>query len=388
MKIPFTFSLSPDSPAITPGSVLWSKQLPASRLAFGSHPEKEDFDPAVTYGDYFTAARDFLTRNDCAELCAAVTAATGETTAPDDLNRVGIHLVKHGAFYHPSLVIADTGARRLHFVLNVAVSSNGARILDQEYLNFTRLHKELTTPFWPLVFARGRGACQGRGSFPMFLGQWLEGYYEFHLHTNGDTGAREVRVWDTDRGHWVLSEPQVDELIRQAASVLAYAYNPLTFEAILNWHHAAGDFVVSLMHGQLDVRLISVRKYAPMVRLDEPDVTDILDSMLVYLIHISLRLRIDRLHGTDGLACYPSSTVPAACRGFFHGLHSAAALRRLPEDFIPTLKQYMRLLSPPELTAMIRSVIKKCAPDTRERILLEDSSDEHAAALARTLAET
>ena len=222
----------------------------------------------------------------------------------------------------------------------------------------------------------------------MFLGQWLEGYYEFHLHTNDDTGALEVLVWDADRGRLILSGSQVDELLRQAASVLAYAYNPLTFEAIQNWHHAAGDFVVSLLRGQMDLRLISIRKYAPMVHLNEPDIADILDSMLVYLIHISLRLRIDRLLGTNGLACYPPSIVPATCRGFFQGLHSAAALRGLPDEFIPTARQYMRSCSPSELESLIHSVIQKCTSDTRERILLEDSSHEHAAALARALAET
>ena len=349
------------------------------------HPGADGFDPSVTYGDYFTAVRDFLVRNNCASLCAAVAAITGKTTVSSDLKHVGIHLVKHGAFYHPSLIIADAHGTRVYLVLNVAVSPNGRKIIDREYRNFIRLHTELPTPRLPLVFGRGNGICQEGRTLPMFLGQWLEGYYEFHL-TNDETGAQQVLVWDTDQGHRILSQPQVDELLKQAAYLLAYAYNPLTFEAIQNWHHAAGDFVVGLKNDELDVRLISVRKYAPMFESTGPDVADILDSVLVYLIHVSLRLRIDRLRGTNGMACFPPRTVPAICRGFFLGLQSAAALRDLPEDFVPTVKQYIRLCRPSELAAMIRSVINKSASDTEERILLEGSREEHIAALGKVLA--
>jgi hypothetical protein len=222
----------------------------------------------------------------------------------------------------------------------------------------------------------------------MFLGQWLDGFHEFHLSAGaGDDPARVV-VWDDDQGKRNLTAFQVQELLRQAALILGYAYNPLTLEAILDWHHAAGDFVVNPDGVGLGVRLISVRRYGPMAAIEQPNVADMLDALLVYLVDISLRLRVDRSDGIGHAVCHPPQVIPAICLGFLQGMHAAAARRGLPEDFITTVRRFFALHDEQTLLSMVDAVLMKHPPDDEARPLLQADAGPHASALAQALAET
>ena len=128
----FTFGLSPSEPAIEPHSDLWSTPLPVSRHAFGRSARDGDFDARVTYRDYFSATHDFLVQHDSALLCNAVGQCMGRPVCAADVERVAVYLVKHGAYYHPSFIKVLACGRWWSFVLNVALSTAGQKILDQE----------------------------------------------------------------------------------------------------------------------------------------------------------------------------------------------------------------------------------------------------------------
>jgi hypothetical protein len=386
LKIKFIFGLDPNEPAITAADDLWSAPLPASRRAFGVAPDGDAFDAHVTYGDYFSAARDFLEQDDGVTLCSAVSRIAGRPVAAGDVVCIGIFLVKHGAFYHPSFIRAKVCDRWWSLVLNVAVSANGQAVLEREFQNLERLNQEMTAPYWPRVFHRGCGRSASGRRLPMFLGQWLDGFCEFHLSVDPDNGPTRVVVWDDDRSNRRLTEFQVQELLRQAALILAYAYNPLTFEAILDWHHAAGDFVVNLAGVGLDVRLVSARRYAPVIELAQPDVAAMLDALLVYLVDISLRLRADRLDGAGPVVCHPPQMVSATCLGFLQGLQAGAARHGLPEDFVQTVRQFFALHDEEALMSIVDAILAKFAPHDPARTLLQADAQAHAAALAQALA--
>jgi hypothetical protein len=388
LEIPFIFGLGPQEPPVTNASGLWSAPLPVNRRAFGRSPDGDAFDAHITFGDYFSAARDFLEQDQAAALCRAVGRLSGLRVGPADVSRVAVYLVKHGAIYHPAWVQAKVCDRWWAMVLNVAVSANGRTILAQEFENLERLNREMTAPYWPRVFSRGCGRTPAGKQLPMFLGQWLEGFHEFHLSAGaGDDPARLV-VWDDDQGKRNLTVFQVEELLRQAALILAYAYNPFTLEAVLDWHHAAGDFVVNLDGVGLGVRLISVRRYAPMAAIEQPNVADILDALLVYLVDISLRLRVDRSDGIGHAVCHPPRVMPAICLGFLQGIQAAAARRGLPEDFITTVRRFFALHDEQALLSMIDALLMKHSPDDEAHALLKAGAGDHASALARALAET
>jgi len=338
----FIFSLSPDGPALTAQSDIWSKPVPGSRHDVGRSIEDITPDGSMTYGDYFTAAGHFLSMDRCALLCEAAAKKTGKAVAVEDIRRVSVYLVKYGAFYHPAYVLADIHGSPLPFVLNVAVSSKGRQMITREYQILSHLNARVDAAYWPDVFGWGEGLNLDGRPIPMFLGQWLEGYYEFHL--SGESAEqRHVKVWDTQHGHLRLTENQILSCLHKAACILTHAYNPLTFEAIRHWHHAAGDFVVALQDGEIKVRLITTREYAPLVENPEPDVAAMLDGLLNFLIDISLKLRLDRLDGIGRMVCHSHHAVPVICDGFFQGLALAAPSHGLPNDFGSTVREYIAL---------------------------------------------
>lgn len=378
----FAFALSPDTPEMSPEDDIWSTPLPASRHDFNRANVGDSSGMALTYGDYFTAAQRFLAQDDLALICDAAGKLSGMTVAPADVKHISIFLVKHGAFYHPSYVVADVSNRRLPFVLNAACSRAGQEIISREYGSLSRLGTELPAPFWPRVFGIGSGQDLDGRRIPMFLGQWLEGFYEFHL-TDDASSKDGVVVWDTRKGHHVLGRDAVHECMRQAARILAFAYNPITFEAVRGWHHAAGDFIVSVnQEGAVALRLITVRNYAPMIDEAEPDTALILDALVMYLLEISLRLRLDRRDGTGEMAVYTPDVVPAICHGFYQGLKMAASALGLPDDFDVSVKDYIALHGAGELMPIASAIIEKGAFQMEERDLLRHNLELHVSTLA------
>jgi hypothetical protein len=380
-KIPFNFGLSPSEPAVTTDSDLWSTPLPLEMIAFQDAPGPSGQTPAATYGDYFQAARDFLLQDDMALLCRAAGKILGRAIALQDVEDVGVYLVKHGALYHPARIEVSVAGHTVPLVLNVAVSARGRRALSVEFEAVSRLAHELSRPCWPRFYGHGSGMSADGRSWPMLLGAWLEGYYEFHLAESSAPGELTVVVWDTERGHWNLTPHQQRLLIGKAAEILTYAYHPLTFEAILDWHHAAGDFVVRPFAGGIDVRLVSVRDYAPSVVTETADVEAVLDAMVAFMVGMSLRLRLDRLEGVGRLACYPRSVISAIWTGFCEGLRAAAAERGLPHDFADAVVQFFKLQGVRRLTPIAQSIIAKYPADSETRGLLQKNCGRHVEAL-------
>jgi hypothetical protein len=161
----------------------------------------------------------------------------------------------------------------------------------------------------------------------------------------------------------------------------------VTFEAILDWHHAAGDFVVNLAGVGLDVRLVAARRYAPLVELAQPDVAAVLDALLVYLVDISLRLRADRSDGAGPVVCHPPQLVSAICLGFLQGLQAGAARHGLPEDFIQTVRRFFSIHDERRLMSIVDAILEKYAPHDDAQPLLKAGAQAHVAVLAQALAQ-
>jgi dihydroneopterin aldolase len=381
VKIPFTFGLSPLEPAITSDSDVWSTQLPLDMSVFQGAPAKSDQTPAPTYGDYFQAAQNFLLQDDMALLCRAAGKVLGRVVDFQDIEGVGIYLVKHGALYHPARIDVSVTDRCVALVLNVAVSARGRQVLSVEFEAVSRLAHELARGFWPSFYGYGSGKSADGRFWPMLLGRWLEGFYEFHLADSTVPGPMTAKVWDSDRGHWHLTPHQQDLLIGKAAEILTYAYNPLTFEAILDWHHAAGDFIVRPLADGIDVRLITVRDYAPIVITDTADVEAVLDAMVAFVVDMSLRLRLDRLQGVGRMACYPRSVISAIWTGFCKGLRAAAVERGLPNDFADDVVRFFKLQGIRRLTPIAKSIMEKYPASSETRDLLQRIYRRHLDAL-------
>ncbi|MCP4690141.1 MAG: hypothetical protein GY859_18960, partial [Desulfobacterales bacterium] len=327
-----TYFLDNENAPVVPGGALWSAPLPMSRGAFSREPREPDR-PPVTRGDYFTAARDFLEIDNFEKFRAACSRRLDREISLEEITGIRVYLAKHGEFYHPARIeplLPSSHAPSPRFVLNAAVSETGKKTLRAEYAHLARLNRDFPFKYIPKVFHQGEGRSPADRTIPMFLGQWLDGFHEFHISRDRAAGVRGVTVWDGRPEPVFLTEEQTFDLYRQTAVILTSYFNLETLERIFSWHHAAGDFVARPRPGGVDVRLITVRRYAPMFETErEPgaegpdrgaDPVKTLSALLLFLLSISIRTRVDRLDGVGEIAWADDLAVHATLTGFFQAL--------------------------------------------------------------------
>ena len=326
------FGLSPAVP-VRPGDERWRSPLPLSRQAFLSlkEPAGENTCP-VRYGDYFSAVERFLRRDEGRSLMSALSARDGSVAA-GDIESIHVFLEKHGAYYHPARVEISLKGRRTSLVLNVAVAPPGRHILDREYRLLQALGKRPGGDCLPAVYARGQETAEEGQTLSMFLGEWFEGFHEFHLTPGAPEAGLELGVWDPRVGLTRLPAEAQTEVYRQAARILTAFFDPATTCRIFPWSHAAGDFVVRSGSNGPAVKLITVRNYVPMMEPPPEDSAAILEALLIFFLDLGVRMRLDRIDGVGSVAWAGTTAVAGTLEGFFQGLAEQpplAALRGAP----------------------------------------------------------
>ncbi len=242
----FKYFLSNTKNPVQKNSEIWSIPLPTTR----KQPQKAA-GVSVTYGDYFSAVRSFLEQNRFEILISAFSKSINQHIVPEEIEEIRIFLEKHGEFYHPARVETSLSGLNLKFVLNVAVSDSGKSYINKEYNALKRLNSDFAFSFVPHVYGIGKACAKGREhEIIVFLGEWFDGYNEFHISYDNAEKQNKIEVWDPDQGHYFLSSDNTMELYRQAAMILTDYYNIETFEQIFPWHHAAGDFVIKLQNNK------------------------------------------------------------------------------------------------------------------------------------------
>jgi hypothetical protein len=299
-----------------------------------------------------------------------------------------VHLIKHGAFYHPARVTTISDTRRFSLVLNVAVSPAGRERLMAEAAHLMRLATDYPESYLVRVYGWGHGRLAGREPLPMFLGEWLEGFHELHP-TAGTDQRRPWAVWDPERGRWHLSQRQVADLFRQAVFILTYYFDPHSLEAIQGWHHAAGDFVGRAHGDGLAVRLVTVRRYAPLVQIDDEDpltLARLLEVLTLFFLRTSLWMRLDRLDGVGDLVWADRAVLPPMWQGFVQGLDRMARRNRFPEQFIPGVLAYLAGHGRDDWTALGEAIIARFPDGVPEVALLRRHLAEHVDGLMGVVA--
>ena len=200
----------------------------------------------------------------------------------------------------------------------------------------------------------------------MFLGEWLEGFYEFHLSRDETDGSIVSVVWDTDRGYDVLTGEETESIYRQAACIMTYYYDLDAFKEIFPWHHAAGDFVVSRSGGLPRVRLITVRQYKPRTEFEEESDANGAYAVALFMANLTIRMRLDRLDGVGEVAWAPDPCVGATIRGFLDALDlkisDGLTDRRVVEEALALIKG-LSLKDLSELFGHVAGSYEEAAPD-------------------------
>ena len=231
-------------------------------------------------------------------------------------------LEKHGEFYHPARIVIALGEAVIPLVLNVAVTPAGGECMASELAALGRVADRLPPGSLPTVYGSAVVSGSEDVVLPMFLADWFDGFHEFHLSIDPRNGDQGMVVWDTDGAPFFLAEQQQADVYRQVAFLLTRAYDPGTTEQIYPWHHASGDFILCVRGASVELRLITVRQYAPTLTGNDEGLDDDarLMALLVFFLNLTLRNRLDRLNGTGQPAWAGPLAVAATVQGFFEAL--------------------------------------------------------------------
>jgi hypothetical protein len=322
----FKFFLSSINNPVQEGDLIWSTPITLTRHQ-STGTFKHDSDISVNHGDYFTAVRDFLERDRYAIVVRSVSHHLHRNITRDEIKEIRIFLDKHGEFYHPSKIEVALQADEISFAMNVAVTDIGKQFAKREFRLLKILNIDYPDSFIPKVYAEGNVFTKtNQVETRMFLGEWFEGFNEFHISLDPDDNKQKIIVWDHEHGNFFLTAHQATELYRQAMKILTYYYNIETFEQIFSWHHGAGDFVLKCQEDDIEIKLVTVRQYRSMfeqsIDLEHktPDAEMILEALLVFFLNMAIKMRIDRLDGVGEIVWSDEVALIGILKGFFEGL--------------------------------------------------------------------
>ena len=184
---------------------------------------------------------------------------------------------------------------------------------------------------------------------------------------------------------------QSADFYRQAAGILTYYYNVESFEQILSWHHGAGDFVVNIDNGDLDVKLVSARGYAPLftnsthLKNGENDVELILQALLIFFLNLTVRMRLDRYDGVGDIVWADGPAVQSTLAGFFDGLALKPSVASMPDSLDKCFRYYLSVCTVEDLYELSNASVKtfhRRAPEVR---VVKQHLKEHVEELNRAI---
>ncbi len=378
----FTYFTSHSREPVVEASLIWQEPIPLRLDAL----LKNDGE-SVSHADYYQAAQSFLENNSYEVIVRAVSRQLGRDVKAPDIEEIRICLQKHGEFYHPARIEIVVYQKRLSLVLNVAISETGRRFIEKEYHHLKRLNTELRFHYLPQVYGFGRIPGSNGLNFAMFLGQWFDRYHEFHISIDPADKKPKIIVWDDSRGRFFLTAEQTKTLYARASKILTDYYNLESFEQIFSWHHAAGDFIVKTEEEKLEVRLVSVRQYGSIfgnqkdLQAARNDPELILHALLVFLLNLSIHMRLDRLDGIGEMVWSDKAAVEATLTGFLEALSLKPDTPSLPDSPLACFVAYLASCTDADLLDLSAALVNRFNPKMPELPVVQKNLHEHVETL-------
>ncbi|MGD9083307.1 MAG: hypothetical protein PVH72_07215 [Desulfobacterales bacterium] len=349
---------------------------------------QNDSSICLSHGEYFSTVRSFLEQNKSEIITRAVSQHMRREVTSQEIEEINIFLEKHGEFYHPARIETIVCGTAIPFVLNVAISDSGKRYIQKEYGLLKQLNESFPFSFLPKVYGQGRVSIAG-DDIGMFLGEWFKGYNEFHISFDPADEKHKIIVWDDEHGNYFLTDDQATNLYRQAARILTGYYNVETFEQILSWHHAAGDFVIKCQNNRIDLKLITVRQYRPLFKNDrinkDPDAELILEALLVFFLNLAIRMRLDRLDGVGEIVWSDDIAVEGTLKGFFEGLALKPPIDPIPGSLMDRFRNHLLCCSQSDLLGLSQAMVDAYHPQSPEIPVIKKNLKRHVNILFNTI---
>ncbi|MEA1946856.1 MAG: hypothetical protein U9N83_06080 [Thermodesulfobacteriota bacterium] len=357
-----------------------NSQIWTALLSMNRQQQPNDSGICVSHGDYFTAVRNVLEQNRYEIITRAVSQHIHREVTSQEIEEIRIFLEKHGEFYHPARIETVLHGTAISFVLNVAISDSGKRCIQREYGLLKQLNEDFPFSFLPKVYGQGRVSIAD-DEIGTFIGEWFKGYNEFHIFLDPEDEKHKIVVWDHEHGNYFLTTDQAINLYRQAAKILTCYYNVETFDQILFWHHAAGDFVLKCQNNRIDLKLITVRQYSPMFENNginkDPDMELILEALLVFFLNLAIRMRIDRLDGVGEIVWSDDTSVDGILKGFFEGLALKSTIVSIPGPLIDCFRNHLLSCSQSDLFGLSQAMVDAYNPQSPEIPVIKKNLKRH-----------
>ena len=331
-----------------------------------------DQDPSVTVGQYFQGITSVISKDGYGLLVDATARQRGRYVSLNDIEEIVIRSEKHGSDYHPARIEVMVGDVSATFVMNVAMTPRGEALLCREFEALQYLNSKHDFPYLPRTYLQGETSPP---SMLMFLADWFHGYHEFHLSVDKEDSSQGLVLWDPEKGHHPLSPPQVRQVYYQSARILTLYYDVETFEQIFPWHHAAGDFVVKAQDKSVNVRLITARQYAPM--LESSEKLSIQEALLLFLLNMSIRMRLDRLDGVGSVAWADDDCVDPTLEGFVAGLRTKERQGIIETGFVDGFLSYLRSLAIVDISYGLNALVDACDQAAPDIPIIRDHIESH-----------
>lgn len=351
--------------------------------------------PKLYYGPYLNALSSFLARDSHRPLREALEKHLERTVDSTEIEKVELISEKHGALYNVSRVrVFFEGEKSSSMAVNVAARPEQQAFLENEFNLLGTLRDRFELSFLPRPYVLGiapyRGETGGSLDLELFIAEWFEGFYEFHLSKRPEEKSPVLRVWNHDSpspepAGLSLDPEQSRSLYKQAASILTGYFDEKSFNQIYPWHNAAGDFIVKPKEGEVELKLVTARDYRSLLDC-EPAPENIWIALMHFFLNLTLRLRLDRLDGTGELAWASEQCLRPITAGFIEAW--AKKVQRAPE--LPeagAVVETLRSLKVEEWHALSELVVEDGLVEADEAAYIEPRIGEHVAALYNVLRE-
>lgn len=370
----FSCFISPDTRPVSEFSDLLKLPVPMNR----SHtPGTGIF---LSHGEYFHAVQKFLEKE---RLYAAL---SRKGIGSDSIEHIKIIMEKHGELYHPARVEIFADGKKFSLAVNAAVSDIGKQHIREEYRLLKHLNAEFPFAFLPEVYAEGCVTAREGIELLIFSGEWFTGYHEFHLSYDPADKKNKILVWDFEKGSFFLTPEQTAQMYSRVAEILTAYYDMESFAHIYPWHHAAGDFVIKPDENcNVSLKLISARGYKVRASEEDRNPAAILESLLVFLLQLSIRTRLDRLDGVGKTVWAEEPAAEATVQGFFRALAMKPKCPLLPGPADDCFRYYLSRYSESDLFEWLKAIADAYPPAAPEFPVIKRELKNHAEALYESL---
>ncbi|MDZ7697586.1 MAG: hypothetical protein U5R49_11915 [Deltaproteobacteria bacterium] len=368
-------------------------------LPFRLTPEK--IHPFLTLGDYFEAIESFLLRDQGSCLTLALQEKLKRAIGLENISSLLIRSEKHGVLYHIAGIEMFLNDDPVKLTVSTALSTIAKTCLKREYVLLQGLGRVHELPYLPAVFAQGevplRARDKGdsgsgekalRGNFAMVLSDWFEGFHEWHITPDNAQNRQQIRLWDPREERRYLSASEVYQLFKEASKILTFYYDPATSRHIYPWHHAAGDFVVRIRADTLQVRLVTVRKYASIMDAFSTESMNPLIALVYFFLNLTIRMRLDRADGVGDTVWIADFAVSAVIEGFFEAITHMVREATFTLCDQKSLLSLLRSFAPSELKLLFQSLYGLYeGGDPEEYAIMKDQLERHITFLHQALQE-